>query len=324
MSARAVDHPDGRADNGVPGPATAPTATSRAVPPEPGATTPVISGLPEVTRALGIALGSTTALSAIMFYFGWSRAFYFYEYFGVDSSLLGLSFQDYLQLSVDGLFVPLAIAAPVTLALLWARPLLGLLIQGRRRIAIARVARPLAGLLLLLNGLSAIFVRTPLNRSLLTAPLCLAGGAALLVLTLRGLRGAAPTAVAVTEWTVITVLVGLSLFWAANDYSAAVGRSRAQDLAAQLPAFPDATLYSEKSLSLRHSGVQETRCTDKEASYAFRYRGLKLILQSGDQYLFLPATWSPADGVAVLMPRTDATRLEFSRSDSIAPTSPAC
>ncbi len=43
----------------------------------------------------------------------------------------------------------------------------------------------------------------------------------------------------------------------------------------------------------------------------FRYTGLKLILQSGGQIFFLPVQWHKADGTAVVLPRTDALRLEF-------------
>ena len=109
----------------------------------------------------------------------------------------------------------------------------------------------------------------------------------------------------------VFVLVGLSLFWAANDYSAAVGRSRARQFVAELPIYPSAVVYSERSLNLHAPGVREVRCQDREAAYRFRYDGLKLVLQSGDQYLFLPEAWTPTHGVAILMPRNDAIRLEF-------------
>jgi hypothetical protein len=269
---------------------------------------PVITGLPQVTKGLGIALGSTTVLSGFLYYFGWSRAYYFYDYFGVDSSLLGLSTADYLQLSVDGLFVPLLVIAAGALVALRLRPLLGRARKVRR-------ALPVLGLLLVLNGLSAIVVATPLNRALVVSPICLAVGTALVVLSGRAARGPAPVGVAVTEWAVIVILVGLSLFWAANDYSAAVGRSRARQMAAQLPTFPDATVYSDKSLSMRYPGVRATRCADHEV----RYDGLKLILRSGDQYLFLPATWSRSDGVALLMPKTEPARLEFTAASPKRP-----
>jgi len=294
--------------------------------PEPGhvePVAPVITGLPQVTRAAGIILGSTTVLSGFLFYFGWARAYYFYDYFGVDSSLLGLSTRDYLQLSVDGLFVPLTVVAAVALAVLWAWPLLRRVVQNRRRAAFVRVAGPVVGALLLLNGMSAILVQTRLNRPLAVAPLCLASGTVLLVLSFRHARGGASVAVAVTQWSVIVVLGGLSLFWVANDYSAAVGRSRAREMTAELPAFPDATLYSEKGLSLRHPGLRETRCADEDAGYAFRYDGLKLILQSGDQYLFLPATWSREEGVTLVMPRA-GTRLEFRQASAAAAAPVRC
>jgi hypothetical protein len=310
-----VPPPDSVADLNVPADPAAPV---------PATAVPVITGLPQVTKAVGIALGSTTVLSGILFYFGWSRAYYFYDYFGVDSSLLDLSTRDYLQLSVDGLFVPLTIVAAVTLAGLWAWPLLGRLVRRPRHDAVVRVAVPATGLLLLLNGLSAILVRTPLNRSLAVAPLCLAAGTVLVVLSIRGVRGTAAVGVAVTEWAVIITLVSLSLFWAANDYSAAVGRSRAREMAADLPTFPDATLYSEKSLGLRHPGVRESRCAGEEAGYGFRYDGLKLVLQSGDQYFFLPTNWSPRDGIAVVIPRTDAIRLEFTRPTTAADALTTC
>jgi hypothetical protein len=70
-------------------------------------------------------------------------------------------------------------------------------------------------------------------------------------------------------------------------------------------------IYSERSLSLAAPGVREVRCRDPQAAYRFRYDGLKLVPQSGDQYLLLPEAWTPTNGVAILMPRSDTVRLEF-------------
>ena len=52
--------------------------------------------MPPSVRRLATFAGSTTVLTAILFYFGWSRAYYFYDYLGVDSSLLNLTTRDYL------------------------------------------------------------------------------------------------------------------------------------------------------------------------------------------------------------------------------------
>ena len=64
-------------------------------------------------------------------------------------------------------------------------------------------------------------------------------------------------------------------------------------------------------MSLHAPGVREVRCQDPKAAYRFRYDGLKLVLQSGDRYLFLPERWSRTEGVAFVMPRNDSLRLEL-------------
>jgi hypothetical protein len=80
---------------------------------------------------------------------------------------------------------------------------------------------------------------------------------------------------------------------------------------AELPTSADAVLYSERSLRLAVAGVTEVRCLDPAAAFQFRYDGLKLVLQSGDQYLLLSTGWTRENGTAVLVPRSDAVRLEF-------------
>lgn len=49
-------------------------------------------------------------------------------------------------------------------------------------------------------------------------------------------------------------------------------------------------------------------------------KGLKLVLQSGGQYFFLPAGWTTAGGAALVLPRTDALRLEFTDASRPAPS----
>jgi hypothetical protein len=100
----------------------------------------------------------------------------------------------------------------------------------------------------------------------------------------------------VAEWVAVFVLVGLSLFSPANNYSVAVGCQRAHQMVLQLPANPGVVLFSERSRSLVVPGVREVRCRYPEAGYRFRYDGLKLPPQSGDQYLLPPEMWSSSKG----------------------------
>jgi hypothetical protein len=287
---------------------------------------PYSSGLPQLVKLLGTVVAPTTLLTSLLFYFGWSHAYYFYDYFGVNSTLLGLTTRDYVQKAVDGLFVPMMVLAAAGLLAFWIHSLL------RARLALGPHPRALrliagmaaVGLVLAVGGFWSIFAVTLLRRYLYgtAAPLSLAFGVLLLVYTVhlwrsltaeRRTTGPAPGPAwgRVAEWAAVFVLVGLSLFWAANNYSVAVGRQRARQMVLQLPREPGVVLFSERSLSLAAPGVREVRCKDPEASYRFRYDGLKLLPQSGDQYLLLPETWSRSNGVAILIPRNDSLRLEL-------------
>jgi hypothetical protein len=299
---------------------------------------PSTSGLPQLTRILGAIVAPTTLLTALLFYFGWSRAYWFYIYFGVNSTLLDLTTRDYVQVSLDALFVPMTVVAFAGLLVLWGHATLRVRLTAGSEPRLLRagiLAMAAAGAILATAGLWSVFTPTWLTRYLAVPALCLALGVVLLVyaghlwrlLTAANApvgRAAAPQWVAVAEWAVVFVLVGLSLFWAATDYSAAVGRSRAQQAMAALPGEPNAVVYSERSLSLHVPGVRETRCQDPEAAYRYRYDGLKLLLQSGGQYLFLPEEWTPGNGVAVLMPRSDSLRLEFTPATAGTPQRPSC
>ena len=116
------------------------------------------------------------------------------------------------------------------------------------------------------------------------------------------------------------LLVSIGLFWAADAYAFGVGTGGAITLYRALPTVPETVLYSRESLSLDVPGVTELRCQDPDAAYRFRYSGLRLVREAGNQYLLLPATWTPEAGAAVLVARSDTVRLEFRPPGQPAPT----
>jgi hypothetical protein len=71
--------------------------------------------------------------------------------------------------------------------------------------------------------------------------------------------------VGLVEYLAVFMLIGLSLFWAANDYAAAVGRSRAAQFVRKLPSYPEAIVYSEHDLNL--TGIDMVSCADSDAAY---------------------------------------------------------
>lgn len=300
----------------------------RASPPE----ADVASGLSRLVQILGTVVAPTTLLTALFYYFGWMFSYWFFDYFGVNSTLLGLTTSDYLIRSVDGLFVPMTVLACLGLVALWGHRALRDRMSSEPPPRLPRLLVPPlagAGLLLVTAGLASVFAETVLDRYLAAAPVSLALGVLVLRYVVDLWRsvaspGGPATAdrtdvprmawTSVAEWAAVFTLVGVCLFWAATDYSGAVGRTRARQLARELPNHPDVVLYSERSLNLRVPGVREIRCQGADAAYGFRYDGLKLVLHSDNQYLFLPERWTPADGVAVLLPRTDSLRVEFVRA----------
>jgi hypothetical protein len=127
----------------------------------------------------------------------------------------------------------------------------------------------------------------------------------------------APGAVVVAEWGAVFVLVSIGFFWTVGSYAIGAGIDRAHEFEVSLPSRSDVVAYSEKRLSLQAPGVREVICQYPDAAYRFRYDGLKLVQQSGNQYLLLPAGWTRAHGTAILIPRSEAVRLEFSAAGQV-------
>jgi hypothetical protein len=304
-----------------------------AVPTEPAtAELGATDALPRLFKVFGGIVAPTSLLTGLLFYFGRSRAAGYYRYFHVNSTVLDLSTNDYLFTSVDGLFVPLSVAALLALVALWAnRLLLTRVSAGRRRRAV-RLLAPAAGLigavLVVLAFTDLLTEGNVFGSNSPTGGLCLAVGVLLAVYAVRLLRLTAPApeqaggrraATGLAEWGAAFLLVSIGLFWAAQAYAFGVGIGGAITLHRALPTVPEAVLYSQQSLSLDVPGVTEVRCADPDAAYRFRYDGLRLVRQAGNQYLLLPATWDRTTGTAVLIPRSATVRLEF-RSSAAPPS----
>ncbi|MGY1667475.1 hypothetical protein [Geodermatophilus sp. SYSU D00696] len=269
----------------------------------------------------------TTLLTALLLYFGRMHATGLFRYLGVQYTVLDLSAQDYLVRSADGMIPPLVVVAGATVVALWAHQLLVGTVPDGVRSRLLSVLAPLCAVTgLVLVGLAvtdtvrngAVFTTFPEARGLgLSIGALLLAYAAHLVRSL--LAGAAGKrgpwfpgpAATMTEWAAVFVLVSIGLFWAVGTYAVGVGESRGRQLGAAPPGLYAVTLYSEKSLSLTAPGVTETPCQDADAAYRWRYDGLRMVVQSGGQYLLLPSGWSREDGAALLITRGSGVRLEF-------------
>lgn len=282
--------------------------------------------LPRLFKVLGGIVAPASLLTGLLFYFGRSRSAGYYRYFRVNSTVLDLTTNDYLFSGVDGLFVPIAVTCLTVLVLIWLHRLLVTRVSQAVRRQGVRLLVPVAaatGAVLLMLAFADLFTEGEVfGVNSPTGGLLLALGVVLLVYAVRlirvarprpeapGRRRSVPTGMA--EWGATFLLVSIGLFWAADGYAFTVGTGAAMTLHRALPTtVPEAVLYSEQSVSLAVPGVTEVACDDPEAAFRFRYDGLRLVRQSGNQYLLLPATWTREEGIAVLIPRSSTVRLEF-------------
>lgn len=307
-------------------PGTPAPPSSPAVEPRPG---PV-----DVLKAAASVVAPLTVITALMYYFGLIHAYHFFGSFGVDYSLFDLSTQDYVIRSADGLFVPFTVIAAGILVVAW---IYQLLLPDIRRVQIPRLARVMVPLLAVtgtaLVSLAAVGVVDTLRffrHPWIPGVALVAGVLAMQASTRtqhwlrdRNVTATRPPRVwAIVEWTAVVLLVGTGLFWAVGDWSATVGQERGRQVEEDLPTWPNATLYSERPLSILVPGVTETACAASNAAFGYRYDGLHLILQEGGQLLFLPDGYLRATGTAIVIPRSDSLRLDFTRGE--ATLTPAC
>ncbi|WP_448626113.1 hypothetical protein [Geodermatophilus sp. URMC 64] len=326
LQAAAPDPPDARAHDGAE--RAPPPATEQGPSWDMGA----VEALPRLLKIVGGIVAPTTLLTGLLFHFGRMHSAGYYRWFRINFTALDLTTNDFLFSGVDGLFVPVAVTGLLVLVLIWLHRSVARRLSPAGRRAAVRVLVPLAGqvgavlvgvaLLDLLRGGSIFRVNSPAGG------ICLAVGVLALLYVVRLLRvppsgrGVAPRRrpeAALAEWGAGFLLVSVGLFWAVGGYAFGVGTGRAMALQRALPSVPEAVLYSERSLSLGVPGVTEQACHDPDAAYRFRYTGLRLVRQAGNQYVLLPATWDQASGTALLIPRSSSIRLEFSPAGQPTP-----
>ncbi|MGA6161696.1 hypothetical protein [Amycolatopsis magusensis] len=273
-------------------------------------------------RVLASVAANVTLLTALLYYFGLLYTQTYFGYFRVHYTVLGQTADEIFGRGVGGMLLPIAAAAGAGFLLL------GLARTLRHRLSTAtwerllRVGTPVAGVTgTVLIGLAVVVIADPAPfRQLAGLPgLGLALGVGLLAGAWHRLGANADrrrSRLSVAEWVCAYLLTAFALMWAVADYAQAASTRSAFETAAGLRSRPAATLYSAQSLNISAEGVREDVCAQPESAYKFRYTGLKLLLQSGGQYVFLPANWRASRGTAFLVPRNDKLRVEFATARS--------
>jgi hypothetical protein len=81
-------------------------------------------GLGRLGTIVGAIAAPTSLVTALLYYFGYYHAYWFFAYFRVNSTVLGFGTADYLMRSLDALWVPMTVTATAGLLAFWGHELL--------------------------------------------------------------------------------------------------------------------------------------------------------------------------------------------------------
>jgi hypothetical protein len=253
-------------------------------------------------KGLGAVVAPTSAVTGLLYYFGWTRSSFEARRLGLDDSLLGYSTQDYLLRSMSSMLAPLAVGLLVVLVAVAFHAL----VTARARRA-GTAGQPLARLSIGAAGVGAValvagFVGTRVSDSTravyLVAPLAVTAGLVLLVYAAALYRQAFAARHAGATWGfpraynglvvgAVVMLLMVSLFADVGRYAVVKGYKLADQVEALVPRQPGVVLYSEKRLYLQ-APVVETRLDPENAAYNYAYSGLKFLFRADGKFFLRP------------------------------------
>jgi hypothetical protein len=121
----------------------------------------------------------------------------------------------------------------------------------------------------------------------------------------------APSWSRVAQATLIIVLLILSAVWAVADYADATGTGTADTIARNAARQPGVIVYSRQRLQITTAGVEEQRLPRPQASYHYRYVGLRLLTVNDDSFFLISRNWFQSR-TTLILPRSDHDiRFEF-------------
>jgi hypothetical protein len=292
-------------------------------------------------QAIGVLITPPALLTSLLYYFATVREQALFGYFGISTSVLDFSAQDYLTRSVGVMFLPLAATMFAGLAAVAAH--IGLLASletppGRRHhrvlVRVITVVLATAAALLLTIGLVRLTNHRFITRSAAPAAIALGVGALVTEYTFigptrfRARRGAASPAderppadestaddpppapgrvplfgrrLVIARRALVGGLLITAVFWATTLYADNRGAGVAKGIARDLATERGVVLYSVRRLEITGPGVHAVVLDDRSAAYRFRYEGLDLLIRSNGRLFLLPVGWRRGFGAAVVI-----------------------
>jgi hypothetical protein len=269
--------------------------------------------------ALGVVIDFVTRviapasfLTAILYYFGYTREHAFYGYFGVDLESLRFSSTDYLVRSVGTIFVPIGTVLAFGFLALTGHHLIAFILSrasGRRRSG-AWAGVGAAAVALLGIGVVGLEWPTETNLPVFLPPISLGTGALLLEYSVFTAIAYAKLpkqlhetlmAAKLLRRIMIGALLLVSAFWGIGISAQERGDSLARAIEVSLPVQPEAVVYSRQRLQIGGFGVTFEALSKTDAAFNYRYGGLRPLIHSGGYWFLLPAGWTHDNGGKVIV-----------------------
>jgi hypothetical protein len=286
-------------------------------------------------KQLTSVIAPTTIATSLLIYFGYVATRSRFDYFGVYLDMTDLSNQTLLLYGLEVVYVPAALAFLSALVVIAVHAgvtwLLASAAQDSTKFLVA-LAAVLGGLLLVGRALVGMLVAGVVDTEVPgTTPLALACGPIMIAYGawIAGQVAGNRTAVVdgpsdgrldrFARWyaagkasrlrrgalACVVALAVTGLFWAAHQFAWAYGAGRAYDDALKLPERPGVILASKEQLGDLPPGVTETVATGagsvaKDATFRYRYHGLRLLLASGGRLFLVPENWTTQSRTLVI------------------------
>lgn len=279
----------------------------------------------ERLKAVAGVVAPTTLIAALLYYYGYVTTNARFAYFGVDLSTLRMSTQDLAMRSVAALYVPVAGLLAAGLAGYWLHSATTAALAHRKRTKFVRRIGWLAiaaGAALSVRAVVGIVVPSIAENEFPGSTALSLGLGALLIAYGRHLllgasadqhRSPQQRRLERVSWALVAGIAVLSLFWLTNSFAGAYGRGQADADSRQLVTRPSVILDTKERLYLRYPGVEETQLpAEQDQQFRYRYRGLRLLIESDARLFLIPERWREGGQVLVL-PHDNGVRVQFGR-----------
>ncbi|WP_433333289.1 hypothetical protein [Spirillospora sp. CA-294931] len=279
---------------------------------------PEIAVLAPAFQLVGQVVAQTTALVAVLYYFGWARSNALLGHLGIDPALTRWSATDYALRSVSVVVRPLVIVAILVLCLRLAHRLLTREVErrdaagGTRAASVVGLTLVIAGLVLTVAGLLGFADVVVFSARYPLVPMILGAGVGLIAYGLQYL-GPGEARISGISMAVLIALAVTLILWTVSVYAGLAGRDAARLAILGLGNRTSVTVYSEDDLGFAApgTGLRAERLAAPEGRYKYRYTGLRLLLYSDKRYILLPDRWVRTRDPVFVIDEADGLRFEL-------------